>query len=78
MSPTRSCVNCGDALPADQPPGHDYCARCSAAWSGAATPSSSTEAERTCRNCGTPLPVTHPVGNHYCDTCAAAWQRGRS
>ncbi|HET7902226.1 MAG TPA: hypothetical protein VFL59_13650 [Candidatus Nanopelagicales bacterium] len=78
MSETRTCANCGDPLPADQPVGHDYCERCATAWTGGPTASASTGTERTCRNCGTALPPTHPAGNDYCGTCAAAWQRGRS
>jgi hypothetical protein len=78
MGAARTCANCGSALPADQPVDQAYCARCAAAWTGAAPvePNRSDADGRRCANCGTALPEDQPSGHDYCATCAAAWQRG--
>lgn len=81
------CANCGAPLPEDQPAGHQYCARCAAAWQAgqarrqkgagveqdAAPPS-----EGRCANCGTPLPPDQPAGHQYCAKCAAKWHAGNA
>jgi hypothetical protein len=79
------CANCAAPLPADQPAGHQYCARCAAVWQGENVPGDQRalvedDLPRTapgqCANCGAQLPADQPAGHNYCAKCAAAWQRG--
>ena len=72
MTEPALCANCGAQLAPDQPAGHDYCDKCSAAWHGAA--SSETVAGR-CANCGSELPSDQPAGHNYCEKCTASWRR---
>jgi hypothetical protein len=80
------CANCRAPLPADQPVGNNYCAKCRAAWQrgNAAPEESAPEDDATsavaaqCANCRAPLPADQPVGNNYCAKCMAAWQRGNA
>lgn len=83
MRVSETCVNCGAALPSDQPAGLHYCQKCAAAWQRGNDPQEQTGASGDtraepgrCANCGAELPADQPAGHHYCEKCAAAWQRG--
>jgi len=74
MTSPAKCANCGAPLPSDQPVGHGYCEKCSAAWQRG----KAATVPGRCANCGALLPSDQPAGHDYCEKCSAAWQRGKA